>query len=439
MLELSASLSAGCCHTLGRCRLIQRRGSRWRVVVQAGRDPVTGRRRQLSGSAKTERDAVRLERTLRLQAEDGVAATATLSDVAEEWWATSPRLAATTQANYRDNLDCHILPMLGRRKVADIRPRLGAAFLRHLAEDKGLSPGTIRRVRTVLSAVMHYAAAMEYVESNPVMKVPPPPLPPSSRIAPTVEEAARILLEAESFDPEFLSYLWVAAEEGGRRGETLALRWAGVDFEASAITIDATVTAADDGVQVRPTTKTKKPRTIAVSSITLDLLRAHRRRVEDLRASVGEPREVPQDAFVFSGGTGSRRNPLDGKPWRPDSTTRRFRILKDRAGVRTEIDLHGLRHTMVTELLAAGVDPRTVMGRAGHSSPTMTMNVYAKVRPVVDAAAAELWGRTLRDKMEELRAGAAPTVSTNSTSARRGTTTRRPKRKAGNPPVAHSS
>jgi integrase len=419
--------------------VIQRRGSRWRVVVQAGRDPVTGRRRQLSGSAKTEREAVRLERALRVQAEGGATPLATLADVAEEWWATSPRLAATTRANYRDNLDCHILPVFGRRKVADIRPRLIAAFLRHLAEEKALSPGTIRRVRTVLSAVMHYAAAMEYVESNPVMKVPPPPLPPSSRVAPTVEEAARLLLEAERSDPEFLTYLWVAAEEGGRRGETLALRWAGVDFEASAITIDATVTAADDGVQVRPTTKNKRPRTIAVSAITLDLLGAHRRRLEELRASVGETAEIPPSSFVFSGGSGSRRHPLDGKPWRPDSTTRRFAKLKERAGVRAEIDLHGLRHTMVTELLVAGVDPRTVMGRAGHSSPTMTMSVYAKVRPVADAAAAEIWGRTLRDKMEELRAGSAPDVSTKSTSARRGTTTRRPRRKAGSSPVRHSS
>ncbi|MBV8161370.1 MAG: site-specific integrase, partial [Acidimicrobiia bacterium] len=249
----------------------------------------------------------------------------------------------------------------------------------------------------------------------------------------------RLLLEAERSDPEFLTYLWVAAEEGGRRGETLALRWAGVDFEASAITIDATVTAADDGVRVRPTTKTKRPRTIAVSAITLDLLGAHRRRLEELRASLGEPPAIEPSSFVFSGGSGSRRHPLDGKPWRPDSTTRRFAKLKERAGLRAEIDLHGLRHTMVTELLVAGVDPRTVMGRAGHSSPTMTMNVYAKVRPVADAAAAELWGRTLRDKMDELRAGSAPDVSTKSNSARRGTITRRPRRKAGSSPARHSS
>ena len=93
---------------------------------------------------------------------------------------------------------------------------------------------------------------------------------------------------------------------------------------------------------------------------------------------------------------------MDGLPWRPDATTRRFRLVKQRADVPAGIDLHGLRHTMITSL-AAGVDPRTVMGRAGHCSEAMTMTVYAKVRPVMDAAAAELWGQILNDKLRALR------------------------------------
>ena len=40
--------------------MIARRCERWRVVVQGGRDPLTGKRLQLSGSARTEREAVAL-------------------------------------------------------------------------------------------------------------------------------------------------------------------------------------------------------------------------------------------------------------------------------------------------------------------------------------------------------------------------------------------
>ena len=199
----------------------------------------------------------------------------------------------------------------------------------------------------------------------------------------------------------------MAAEEGGRRGEVLGLRWRDVDLDEQTVTISQTISTGGDGVQVRPTTKTGTGRTVAVSAITVAYLREHRQRAEERLALVRGPVPLDPDGLVFSGGEGSRRTLLDGRPWRPDSTSRRFRHVKERAKVRVDIGLHGLRRTMITELIAVGVDPRTVMGRAGHRSETTTMTMYAKVRPVVDAAAAEMWGRILSDKLDELRAAGA--------------------------------
>lgn len=383
--------------------MIAKRGSRWRVVVQAGRDPLTGKRLQLSGSAATRREAVVLERELRDRVEYGQAADPRLADVVELWWASRPRLAPTTAVNYRGNLANHILPVLGTRRISELRPRLVLAFLNRLLAD-GMHPATVRKVRTVLSSVLSFAVAMEYLDSNPVMKVAPPEVGPTERVAPTLEETARILRAVEHDDPEFYVYLWVACEEGGRRGETLALRWRDVDFDAGTITIRGTISVGPDGVQHRPRTKTGESRTIAMSSVTLELLLEHRRRCEDrLTAAADQPTSVDADAFVFSGGEGSRRTLVDGRPWRPDSATRRFKRAKRRAGVRDGITLHGMRHTMITEMLGAGVDPRTVMGRAGHASEATTMQIYAKVRPAIDAAAAELWGRMLAERLAALR------------------------------------
>jgi hypothetical protein len=99
-------------------------------------------------------------------------------------------------------------------------------------------------------------------------------------------------------------------------------------------------------------------------------LRRHRSRVEERLALVaGGPVAVDPNALVFSGGAGSRRTYVDGRPWRPESTSRRLRKLKERENVRQEVDLHGLRRPMITELFAVGADPRTVIGRAGHCSP----------------------------------------------------------------------
>jgi hypothetical protein len=59
--------------------MISKRGNRWRVVVQAPRDPLTGARRQLSGSAPSQREAVKLERRLRIEAEAGVVGSITVA------------------------------------------------------------------------------------------------------------------------------------------------------------------------------------------------------------------------------------------------------------------------------------------------------------------------------------------------------------------------
>ncbi|HWL41570.1 MAG TPA: site-specific integrase [Ilumatobacter sp.] len=384
--------------------MIQRRGRKWRVVVQAPADPLTGKRTQLSGSAATEKEAVALERRLRLLAESGVDGRMTIRQLVAEWRESDLSLAPTTLANYYHNQDKHILPVLGDKRVEEIRPRLVSQYLKRLRDKHGLQPATVRKVRTVLSALMSYAVQMEYVESNAVMKIPPPPLDDTERVAPTMEETARILLQAERTDPEFYAYLWVAAEEGGRRGETLGLRWGGVDFDRSTLTIEGVVSVGRDGAKLRRRTKSKKPRTIALSGYTLDLLRAHRATLESkLSQAAGEPVTVDPDGFVFSGGRGRHRNPLDGKHWYPGTATRRFGRIREAAGVSSDIDLHGLRHTMITELLTAGVDPRTVMGRAGHSSETMVMTVYGKVRPAVDSAAADLWGQLLAQKLDALR------------------------------------
>jgi hypothetical protein len=61
---------------------------------------------------------------------------------------------------------------------------------------------------------------------------------------------------------------------------------------------------------------------IGVSSITLAYLRDHRDRVEELLSiAAGEPVEVEPGSLVFSGGRGSRRDVLDARAWRPDSTS----------------------------------------------------------------------------------------------------------------------
>ena len=56
-----------------------------------------------------------------------------------------------------------------------------------------------------------------------------------------------------------------------------------------------------------------------------------------------------------------------------------------------------LRHFSATEMVAAGVDVRTVAGRMGHADPSMTLRVYSHRRVQRDREAAAILGKSLPD------------------------------------------
>jgi integrase len=71
---------------------------------------------------------------------------------------------------------------------------------------------------------------------------------------------------------------------------------------------------------------------------------------------------------------------------RPCRASELFRELAERCGLATT-SLHNLRHTDLSWLVAAGVDIRTVAGVAGHSTPNVTLSIYAHLIPVAQAKA----------------------------------------------------
>jgi len=88
---------------------------------------------------------------------------------------------------------------------------------------------------------------------------------------------------------------------------------------------------------------------------------------------------LTEDDFVFS-------NP-DKTPLNPNTVTHAFAKLVERAGMR--LRLHDLRHIHATMLLKAGVHPRIVQERLGHSSIATTLDIYSHTVPGLQKAAAE--------------------------------------------------
>jgi integrase len=115
-------------------------------------------------------------------------------------------------------------------------------------------------------------------------------------------------------------------------------------------------------------TKTHQQRRISLDTDTVEVLRAHFARLDETARSIGA--DPDPNAFVFS------YSPTGHEPMSPSGVTHRYGRLAERLEIDTT--LHKLRHYNATELIAAGVDVRTVAGRLGHAGGgTTTLRVYA--------------------------------------------------------------
>jgi integrase len=84
----------------------------------------------------------------------------------------------------------------------------------------------------------------------------------------------------------------------------------------------------------------------------------------------------------------------DGTMPVPGSVTHAFTKYAKRAGV-TGVHLHNLRHTHASLMLKAGVHPKIVSERLGHSSVAFTLDTYSHVVPGLQEAAALKFDETL--------------------------------------------
>lgn len=181
----------------------------------------------------------------------------------------------------------------------------------------------------------------------------------------TPEEAARILEEAWD-DPDWGMLVWLTMTTGARRGELCGLRWSHLSLPNSVLTIRRAI-AQHRADRFEKDTKTHKQRRVSLDPETVKALTEHWERCSTRCEALGVP--LSRDAFVFSPAPDRRAHLV------PSSVSQRYSRLAARLGIDTH--LHCLRHYPATELIAAGVDVRTVAGRLGHNGGGVTRRVGA--------------------------------------------------------------
>jgi integrase len=353
---------------------VRKRGKTWAVVYDENPGEDGKRRQRWKGGfrTKTEAEEALSDILSKLGRGDYVAPSKlTFGDYLDTWLAGLRRAPLTIGA-YRSSIG-HVPPELRRKPVQAVTSGdLKALYVRLTTE--GLAPATVRRVHNVLHRALEDGVGEVVVRNVATRKTEPPRASHKPRQTWSVREVREFLVSVED---DRLAAAWrFAAMTGVRRGELLGLRWRDV-AEAHA-SISQTVIPSGGKRWQFSETKTGRGRMIDLDPKTLTALEAHREAQLVERGHWG-------DAYVDHDLVFCREN---GEPLDPNRFSELFTAAAKRAKL-SSIRLHDLRHTHATHMLAAGVHPKVVQERLGHSSITITLDLYSHVTPGMqrDAAA----------------------------------------------------
>jgi integrase len=336
------------------------------------------------------------------------AAPTTLKEEAEAWLAgvetgeitnrSGQPFKPSTLRGYRRDLERKVLPVLGNRKLGAVTTH----DLQKLVDGwqaKGQSASAVRNAVKPLQAIYRRARVREGLPVNPTHDLELPTARPREVEIVGPDVAARLLAAL----PEEDRPLWAAALYAGlRNGELRALRWGALDFATGTIAVRESWDQREGSI----TPKSRASRRVTpMPGLLRDLLLQHRLRR-------GEP---PESALVFGEGA--------DVPFSHDNLYRRADKVWKKAGLRERLRLHQARHTYASFMIAAGVNPKALSSFMGHSSITVTFDLYGHLMPGTEAEAATLLGTYLDAQIksgEEAARGAENVQEIDATGAQTG-------------------
>lgn len=369
---------------------VRKRGDKWCVVIDVGHLEDGRRKQQWLSGYRTRGDAQRALAEAMSRMTEGryvEPSKLTLGRFLKQEWLPAMKFAmrASTWESYATNVEKQIVPSIGAIALQRLTPGRLNAFYGELLENGrrdgrgGLSPKTVRNIHIILHRALSDAVRWNLISRNVAGMANPPTLAygPGTAMNTWSAEELRRFLDHVSADRLYAVYV-LAASTGMRRGEVLGLRWKDLNFEASRLSIRQTLLSVNNEVRLSTPKTARGRRSVALDSMTLAVLRAHRSRQLEERLAHGADYEDLDLVFARA----------DGRPVHPETVSQAFERRVRSAGL-PRIRFHDLRHTHATLALAAGVHPKVVSERLGHATVAFTMDVYSHAIPALQAEAAE--------------------------------------------------
>lgn len=436
---------------------VYKRGKTWAYLFDIDPDPLTGKRQQANGSGfATEKEAWKECRAAMTKYEEGrlvKPSKRTVQQAFDEWLIRIKHAVKPSMwQNWRNYADYYVIPHIGQRKVQDIDGAvLDALYAKLLAEgrvkgdgnarmfaewdkNRAIKPKDLARIcnvsihaaraaipryrsgrkpqssgpglaaKTVINThrMVHRAwedfETWKWVHRNAAKDAHAPTAPRQHR---TVWNVAQLRTFLELARKDRFYALWVLeVTTGVRRCELAGAQLHLLDLEAGTLTIEVTRVVVD-GKVIESDGKTENAqRIIALDPFTLAALTLLVEQLDRERKEFGHDYHDGGWLFCWE----------NGKPPHPDTITRRFKRLSQKAEL-PDIDLHDVRHSYATAGRDAKIDWKALSQRIGHADVAFTMRRYVQAdletdRQVANTLADLILGGMLASTVAET--GTAP-------------------------------
>ena len=351
--------------------------------------------KQVSLYAPTREELYKKEQNARRQVEDirFHRQHPTVAEYAEKWLLIqSAKVSASTLHGYRSSLQKYIVQPLGNLYLEEVTADDIRMALVPLSDK---SEGVYNTVNMLLKGLFSSAERNQILADNPCSGISSKGGKPTKKRDALSDAQVALLLQTVKGLPPYL-FIMIGLYAGLRREEILALQWDCVFLDAATpyLSVRRAWRVDHNRPVISTTLKTKAARRdIPIPKCLVDCLR--------------EAKATSQSDYVIADRNGQ---PLSGsqfqRVWKYVivRSTREHTYYKyvngqcikctvqpslgipqkSHPNVAYNLDFHvtphQLRHTYITNLLHAGVDPKTVQYLAGHENSKTTMDIYAKVK-----------------------------------------------------------
>lgn len=296
----------------------------------------------------------------------------------------------------------HVTRHIGDVPLKDITPQMVEATYAAIREERNLSGTSMSQIHLLLKSVFQKAIDYDYIYKNPCAHVIAPRRDDPKRSALIIEEGARLMGEVDKAEAYAridekearrtyreehdiarerkafrglrhignITAVRIDLATGMRRDKVFALSWENVDLERRTLRVCQSITYER---QIKTSKTQAGIRTLTIDATTASHLATWKehQKAELAKICVEQTGKTP----VCCSDTGSW--------YHIDTFDNWWRAWRKEHGF-DGLKFHELRHTQATQLLANGVDVKTVQTRLGHANASITLGWYAHAIPEKD-------------------------------------------------------